>query len=189
MNANDTNTNNADADAANNANTNADNAYDANANDADAVNKANSNANANKDNNLSKEVDSFPILSCKECSWFIEKQWIVIRSLIREFGLEREVHYTTFNPPFGIVYEGGLMDILELDLIIYEIIYARKRRVLYLFYVRNFPGGTMTCVRHHWYDILEGPSNDDNKDQEDDNDDNDNCDDDGDGGDVAKMSA
>jgi hypothetical protein len=137
------------ADAAKDANTNVDDADDANANDADTAYKANGNANANKDDNLLEEVDPNPVLSCKERSRFIEKQWIVIRSLTREFGLEREVHYTTFNPPFGTIYEGALTDILELDLVIYEIIYERKRRELYYFYVRNFPGGTMICVCHH----------------------------------------
>jgi hypothetical protein len=101
MNTNDTHTNN--ADAANAANANADESNDADANNADAAYKAGSNFNTNKDNNISREVHPFLILSCKERSQFIEKQWIVIRCLIREFGLEREVHYTTFNPPFGFV--------------------------------------------------------------------------------------
>ena len=96
----------------------------------------------------------------------IEKQRVLIRSLIVEFGLEREVHYTTFNPPFGFVYEGALADILELDLIIYEIIYERKKREVYYFYVRNFPGGTMIPVRADRYDMEEGPSSDDNEDKE-----------------------
>jgi hypothetical protein len=94
--------------------------------------------------------------------------------------LEREVHYTIFNPPFGIVYEGALADILELDLMIYEIIYERKSRELYYFYVQNFPGGTMICVHHHRYDMPEGPSSDDHEDK--DNDDDDDRDDNGEGG-------
>ena len=98
MNTNDAHANN--ADAVNNANANLDKSDDADANDADAAYKANGNANANKDDNLSEEVHSFPVLSCEECSRLIDKQRIVIRSLIREFGLERVVHYTTFNPPF-----------------------------------------------------------------------------------------
>ena len=115
------NANNANANvgvAADDANAYADDAVEADANDADAAYKANGNANANKDDNLSEEVHPFPVLSCEERSRFIEKQWIVIRSLIREFGLEREVHYTTFNPPFGFVYEGALADLLVLDLVI-----------------------------------------------------------------------
>jgi hypothetical protein len=43
-------------------------------------------------------VNPFPVLSCEERSRYIEKQRFLIRSLIEEFGLEREVHYTTFNP-------------------------------------------------------------------------------------------
>jgi hypothetical protein len=134
---------------ANNANANADESDDANAKDADAAYKADGNANTNKDDNLSEEVDPFSVLSCKERSRFIEKQWIVIGSLIREFGLEREVHYITVNPSFGIIYEGALAEILELDRVIYTIIYERERREVYYFYVWNFPGGTMICVCHH----------------------------------------
>ncbi len=137
------------ANAAKDANTNADESNDASANNADAAYKADGNTNANKDDSILEKVHPSPVLSCKERSRFIEKQRIVIRSLIREFGLEREVHYTTFNPPFGFVYEDALADILELDLVIYEIIFARERRELYLFYARNFPGGTMICVCHH----------------------------------------
>jgi hypothetical protein len=137
MNAEDANTNG--TNAPDNANTNADNADDTDTNIANAANKANSNVSANKKDNLLEEVDPFPVLSCEERSRYIEKQRVLIRSLIREFGLEREVHYTTFNPPFGIVYEGALADLLELDLVIYEIIHERKNQEVYYFYVRNFP--------------------------------------------------
>jgi hypothetical protein len=169
MNTNDTHTN--DADAANDANANADESANANANDADAAYKADGNINAKKDDKLLEEVDPFPVLSCEERSWYIEKQRVLIRSLIREFGLEREVHYTTFNPPFGFVYEGALADILELDLVIYEIIYERKKREVYYFYVLSFPGGTMIPVRADRYNMAEGPSSNDNEDK-DDNDNN-----------------
>ena len=121
-----------DADAANDANAIADDANDANANNADAVDKA--------------EVDPLPLLSCEERSRYIEKQRVLIRSLIREFGLEREVHYTIYNRPFGFVYEGALKDLLVLDLVIYEIIYERERRELYLFYARVRETGTMIPV-------------------------------------------
>jgi hypothetical protein len=183
MNTNEAHTNN--ADGANNANANADESNNADANNADAAYKANGNVNANKDDKLSEEVDLFPVLSCKECSRYIEKQWVLIRSLIREFGLEREVHYTTFNPPFGFVYEGALADILELDLVIYEIIYERKKREVYYFYVRNFSGGTMIPVRADRYDMAEGPSSDDDKDKDDDDDNN--CDNNGGGGKDSKS--
>ncbi len=93
------------------------------------------------------EVKPFPVLSCEERIRYIEKQRIAIRSLIEELGLEREVHYTIYNHPFGFVYEGALKDLLVLDLVIYEIIYERKWRELYLFYARNRPGGTMIPVR------------------------------------------
>jgi hypothetical protein len=136
------------------------------------------------------DVNPFLVLSCEERSRYIEKQRVLIRSLIEEFGLEREVHYTTFNPPFGIVYEGALADLLELDLVIYEIIYEREKREVYYFYVRNFPGGTMIPVGADRYDMAEGPSSDDDKDKddEDNGNDDDDCDDDGDGGENSKST-
>jgi hypothetical protein len=84
-----------DADAVNNANANVDDANDGNANDADAADKS--------------KVDPFPVLTCEERSWFIDIQRIII------FWLERGVYYTTFNHPFGRVYEAALVDIPELD--------------------------------------------------------------------------
>ena len=99
----------------------------------------------------------------------LEIQRIIIQTLLSEFWLKRAVHYTTFNPPFGIVYKGALVDILELDLLIYEIIFAQERRELYISYVRNFSRGTFTRVHEHRYDILEGPSDDNNDDDYDDN--------------------
>ncbi len=92
------------------------------------------------------EVNPYPVLSCEERICYIEKQRIAIRSLIEEFGLERVVHYTIYNRPFGFVYEGALKDLLVLDLVIYEIICECERRELYLFYARNRPGGTMIPV-------------------------------------------
>ncbi len=118
------------------------------------------------------QVNPFPVLSCEERIRYIEKQRIAIRSLIEEFGLEREVHYTIYNHPFGFVYEGSLKDLLVLDIVIYEIIYERERRELYLFYARNRPGGTMVPVCAERYHMEEGPISDD----DDDKDDNDNDD-------------
>ncbi len=115
MNTNDAHTNNADGANDANANANADESDNANVNDADSAYKVDDNVNANKEDKLLEEVDPFPVLSCEERSGYIEKQRVLIRSLIREFGLEREVHYTTFNPPFGFVYEGALADILVLS--------------------------------------------------------------------------
>jgi len=122
--------------------------------------------------NVDEEVNPFPVLSCEERIRYIEKQRIAIRSLIVEFGLEREVHYTIYNRPFGFVYEGALKDLLVLDLVIYEIIYERERRELYLFYARVRETGTMIPVRAERYDMEEGPSSDDdNNEDDDDNDD------------------
>jgi hypothetical protein len=69
------------------------------------------------------------------------------------------------------------VDILELDHLIYEIIFARERQELYNSYVRNFPRGTFTPVRKHRWDIPKGPSTD----EDEDNNDNNNRDNDGDG--------
>jgi hypothetical protein len=118
-----------------------------------------------------KEVNPFPVLLCEERIHYIEKQRIAIGSLIEEFGLEREVHYTTYNRPFGFVYEGALKDLLVLDIVIYEIIYERERPELYLFYARNRPGGTMIPVRAERYDMEEGPSSDDDDNKDDDDND------------------
>ncbi len=160
---------NADVAHANDANANADDTNDANANDADAADKA--------------EVDPFPVLTCKERRRFINIQRIIIRTLISEFWLERGVYYTTFNRPFGRVYEAALADILELDHLIYEIVFARERRELYNSYVRIFPRGTFTRVREHRLDIPEGPSSD----EDEDDDDNDNCGNNGSGGEDSKS--
>jgi hypothetical protein len=173
------------ADGANNANADTDKSNDTNANDADAAYKANGNINANKDDKLSEEVDPFPVLSREERSRYIEKQRVLIRKLIQEFGLEREVHYTTFNPPFGFFYEGALADLLELDLVIYETIYEREKWEVYYFYVRNFPGGTMIPVRADRYNMAEGPSSNDDEDKDDN--DSDNCNNNGNGGEDSKS--
>ncbi len=114
-NAKDTHTN--DVDAANDANTNADDGNDANASKTDAAEKA--------------EDDPFPVLTCEERCRFIDIQQIIIRTLISEFWLERGVYYITLNHPFERVYEAAPGDILELDDLIYEIIFDRERRELY----------------------------------------------------------
>jgi hypothetical protein len=184
MNTNNAHTNN--ADGANNTNANVDKSDDTDANDADAAYKANGNINTNKDNKLSEEVDPFLVLSCEERSQYlyIKKQRVLIRNRIQEFGLERVVHYTTFSPPLGFVYECALVDLLELDLIIYEIIYEREKRDVYYSYVRNFPGGTMILCADQ-YNMAEGPSSDDDEDEDDD--DNNNRNNNGNGGKDSKS--
>ena len=116
-------------------------------------------------------INPIPVLSFEERIRYIEKQRIAIRSLIEEFGLERVVHYTIYNRPFGFVYEGALKDLLVLDLVIYEIIYERERRELYLFYARVRETGTMIPVRAERDDMEEGPSSDDDDNEDDDDND------------------
>ncbi len=114
---------------------------------------------------------------------FIDIQRIIIRTLISEFWLERGVYYTTFNRPFGRVFKAALADILKLDHLIYEIIFARERWELYDSYAQNFPRGTFTRVRKHQWDLPEGPSSDEDKDNED----NDKCGNNGGGGKDSKS--
>ena len=64
-------------------------------------------------------INPIPVLSFEERIRYIEKQRIAIRSLIEEFGLERVVHYTIYNRPFGFVNKGALKDLLVLDVVIY----------------------------------------------------------------------
>ena len=85
--------------------------------------------------------------------------------------MHREVHYTTINSTFEVGYQASLFDLLQLDLLIYEIVYSRERFQLYLSYIRNFPGGTFTPVREHRFDIPDEDNEED--DYEDDKDDDD----------------
>jgi hypothetical protein len=75
------------------------------------------------------------------------------------------------------------VDILELQDLIYEIIFDRERRELYNSYVWIFPRGTFARIRKHQWDIPEGPSSDEDKDD----DDNNNRDNDGNGGEDSKS--
>ncbi len=75
------------------------------------------------------------------------------------------------------------MDILELEDLIYEIIFDQERQELYNSYVRIFPRGTFARIREHQWDIPEGPSLD--EDEDDDN--KDNRDNDGNGGKDSKS--
>ena len=122
----------------------------------------NANANAN--------ATPFPVaLSSEDRSRFIVNQRLVIASLINQFWVHREVHYTTINSTFEVGYQASLFDLLQLDLLIYEIVYSRERFQLYLSYIQNFPGGSFTPVRKHRFDI---PDEDDEEhDYEDDKED------------------
>ena len=85
--------------------------------------------------------------------------------------MHREVHYTTINSTSEVVYQASLFDLMQIDLLIYEIVYSRERFQLYLSYIRNFPGGTFTPVREHRFDIPDEDNEED--DYEDDKDDDD----------------
>ena len=86
---------------------------------------------------------------------FIEEQKEIIRKLIRDFSPEREVFYIFFDTP-KIVHEDALEDILAFKEVIYEIIFD-QRGTDFLFYIRDLPEGTFTCLRGERDDIPEGP--------------------------------
>ena len=56
-----------------------------------------------------------------------------------------------------IVHEDTLEDILEVQLVIYEIIFDQRSWTVYVIYTRNLPEGTFTCLRGEQDDIPEGP--------------------------------
>ena len=101
---------------------------------------------------------------------------------INQFWVHREVHYTTVNSTSEVVYQASLFDLMQLDLLIYEIVYSWERFQLYLSYIRNFPGGTFTPVCEHRFDIPDEDDKDDDDDEDyeedDDKDDDDDDDDD-----------
>ena len=73
----------------------------------------------------------------------MEEQRAIIRTLIQDFSPECDVYYTLFDMP-QIVHEDALEDILEVQLVIYEIIFNQRSRTVYVFYTRNLTEGTFT---------------------------------------------
>jgi hypothetical protein len=56
-----------------------------------------------------------------------------------------------------IVHKDAQEDILEVQLVIYEIIFDQISQTVYIFYTWNLPKGTFTHLRGEQDNILEGP--------------------------------
>ena len=96
-----------------------------------------------KDDLSEDGIPTLPILTCAQHRRLIKEQQTIIRTLIRDFSPERNVYYTLFDMP-QIVHEDALEDILEVQLVIYEIIFNQRSRTVYVFYTRNLTEGTFT---------------------------------------------
>ena len=113
-------------------------------------------------NSLDKEdlsedcIPALPILTRAQHRRLIEEQRTIIRMLIQDFSPERDVYYTLFKSP-QIVHEDALEDILEVQLVIYKIKFDQRSWTVYIFYTRNLPKGTFTCLQGEQDDIPEGP--------------------------------
>ena len=72
------------------------------------------------------------------------------------------------KPCGGIVYSGRLIDLLELDLVIFEIIYERDilNPTIFRFFARNRPSGNLIPIRTHRFDIEDEDNNDNNEDND-----------------------
>ena len=113
--------------------------------------------NSLDEDDLSEDgIPTLPILTHAQHRWLIEEQRTIIRTLIRDFSPERDVYYTLFDTP-KIVHKDALEDILEVQLMIYEIIFDQRSRTVYVFYTRNLPEGTFTRGQGERDDIPEGP--------------------------------
>ena len=102
-----------------------------------------------------KKAPTLPILTRSQHRQFIQEQRTIIRTLIRDFSLEREVFYTFFATP-KIVHKDALEDILVFKEVIYEIIFD-QRGTDFLFYIWNLPKGAFTHLRGEQDDKPEGP--------------------------------
>ena len=112
--------------------------------------------NSLDDDDLSEEgIPTLPILTRAQHRRIIEEQRTIIRTLIQDFSPERQVLYTFFNMP-QIVHKDALKDILEVQHVIKEIIFDQRSWTVYVFYTRNLPKGTFTCLRGERDDIPEG---------------------------------
>ena len=111
---------------------------------------------SDKDNLLEEGIPTLPILTHAQHRRFTEEQRSIIRTLFRDFSLEREVFYTIFDTP-KIVHKDALKDILGVQHVIYEIIFDQRSQTVYVFYTWDLPKGTFTPLRGEQDDIPEGP--------------------------------
>ena len=113
--------------------------------------------NSLDEDDLSEDgISTLPILTRAQHRRLIEEQQTIIRTLIRDFSPERNVYYTLFDTP-QIVHKDALEDILEVQLVIYEIIFDQRSQTVYVFYTRNLPERTFTRLRGEQDNIPEGP--------------------------------
>ncbi len=113
--------------------------------------------NSLDEDDLSEDgISTLPILTRAQHRRLIEEQQTIIRTLIQDFSPERNVYYTLFDTP-QIVHKDALEDILEVQLVIYEIIFDQRSQTVYVFYTRNLPEGTFTRLRGEQDNIPEGP--------------------------------
>ena len=98
-----------------------------------------------KDDLSEDGIPTLLILTRAQHRLLIKDQWTIIRTLIRDFSLESDVYYTLFDTP-QIVHEDALEDILEVQLVIYKIIFDQRSWTVYVFYTRILPVGTFTSL-------------------------------------------
>ena len=95
--------------------------------------------NSLDEDDLSEDgIPTLPNLTHAQHRGFIKEQRTIIRTLTRDFSPECNVYYTLFDTP-QIVHEDALEDILEVQHMIYEIIFDQRSRTVYVFYTRNLP--------------------------------------------------
>jgi hypothetical protein len=78
-----------------------------------------------KDNLSEEGIPTLPILTHAQHRRLIEEQRTIIRTLIRDFSLDRNNFYTFFDMP-QIIHEDALEDILGVQHVIYEIIFDQR---------------------------------------------------------------
>ena len=109
-----------------------------------------------KDDLSEDGIPTLPILTRAQHRRLINKQRTIIRTLSQDFSPERNIYYILFDMP-QIFHKDALEDILEVQLMIYEIIFDQRSRTVYVFYTRNLPEGTFTRGQGERDDIPEGP--------------------------------
>jgi hypothetical protein len=99
-----------------------------------------------KDDLSEDGIPTLPILTRAQHRRLINKQRTIIRTLSQDFSPERNIYYILFDMP-QIFHKDALEDILEVQLMIYEIIFDQRNRTVYVFYSRNLLEGTFTRLR------------------------------------------
>ena len=78
------------------------------------------------DSTLSEEsTPALPILTRSQQRRFIQEQWTVIESLMRDFSPDQQVYYTLYDSPRD-AQDGALEEIMGVQKVINEIIFGRR---------------------------------------------------------------